>query len=416
MLFWYDNTVETPSCVYGATSGRSHKGIDVSTSSDNLNVYATCPGTAILVADASRDDWGNYVCIQDDEENRHYYCHLATASVAEGQQVAAGDVIGVVGSSGKTTPGQPALYLHYEVRTPGYGPGDAVDPTPWCRLPNAVGTTWNHPAALPGGPSADTPAPAPSSPLNHTLYGNIEFYRSDSQLMNDAIDRLVVRVHAYREQYHKKTLLLTGCASASGTSMLAINLSIALSLAGWKTLLVDADLRKGNRYKRLGKELDRGLSNYLEKPIPLQDTIYATNHPNLSYVPCGASGTSAVRLLCSEKMNTFIAQVSTQYDFVIFDCPAVTVVPDATVLFPSVDGIALIAALENTTKKQLALAKREAAKISDKYYGLIINCVDKKQYGVFFPQYDYFDKKKMRKQHKKWIKQETREKRQGGNG
>lgn len=172
-------------------------------------------------------------------------------------------------------------------------------------------------------------------------------------------------------------------------------------MAGWNTLLIDSDLRKGNRYKRLGQRAKTGMSDYLEGLVAEEKILYRTNHQNLRYIPCGASGVSAVRLLCSERMRGLIKRMRWEYDFIILDTPAVTVAPDATVLFPYVDGIALVAALDRTNRKQLALAKRAADKFSDKYYGLIVNCVDKKQYARAIPQYDYFAEKRLNKLHKR---------------
>ena len=50
-----------------------------------------------------------------------WYCHQATQAVAVGQQVAAGEPIGTVGSTGNTT----GPHLHLEVRPHG---GEPVDP------------------------------------------------------------------------------------------------------------------------------------------------------------------------------------------------------------------------------------------------------------------------------------------------
>ena len=232
---------------------------------------------------------------------------------------------------------------------------------------------------------------------------NIEFYRSDSQFINDAIDRLLMEVCFYKKEFNKKTVLLTGCGSSNGTTMIAINLAIVLSIAGCRTLLVDADLKKRNKYKRLGRDVRKGLSNYLDGESNVEEITYPTNYRDLSYIPCGASNTGSARLLCSGKMNCFIQERKDEYDFIIFDTPSVTVVPDAKVMFPSMDGIALVMSLNATTKKQLANARREAGQFGDKYCGLIINCVDKKEYERIFPQYDYFGAKRMTKQHKKWI-------------
>jgi len=231
----------------------------------------------------------------------------------------------------------------------------------------------------------------------------ISLYRSDSSLMDDAVGRLIVKLYSYREKHGKSSILLTGCNPGCGTTTTAINLAIALAGAGWNTLLVDVDMRKGMKYKRL-TGAGVGLSDYLERRMEIDSIVFRTSKAKLRYVSCGLPETNTVRLLCSERMERFVAETRDAFDFIVFDCPSLSVVPDATVLFPSVDCISLVLALGSTTKKQLAAAKREVSKHPDKYTGLIINRVDKRQYKRLFPQFDYFEEANMRRAHRRSIR------------
>ena len=231
----------------------------------------------------------------------------------------------------------------------------------------------------------------------------VSLYHSSNRLMNDAIDRLVVKLYIYKHQYQKNTILLSGCGTRNGTTMIAINLAVALAGAGWSTLLVDADMRKRMKYKRLNSDI-AGLSDYLEGDAEVTGIICPTDKEKLYYVKCGEPKTNAVRLLSSRRMLDFVSTTSDKFDFVVFDCPSLTVVPDATVLFSSVDLISLVLALNCSTKKQLARAKQEIAKYDDKYAGLIVNRVDRKQYKNAFPQHNYFEEGNIRKLHLRALK------------
>lgn len=234
--------------------------------------------------------------------------------------------------------------------------------------------------------------------------GVIELYNSYSQVMNDAIDRVVVKVHNYKQEYNKKSILMTGCNPACGVTTLAIHLASALSLSGWKTLLVDCDLRKGNQYKRLGRDIEFGLANYLSKKASLEQITNKTNLELLDYISCGSMTRNAVRLLCSSDMTKFMETSYERYDYIIFDMPSLSIVPDATILFPYVDGIILVAALHQTTKKQLWDSKQLMEKTGDKYYGLLINQVDMGLYEHSVKDYDYFRQDELDKRYKKNVK------------
>lgn len=95
-----------------------HKGVDF-TAADK-NVYATVSGT-VRVVGFDPNGWGRYISIGDDDNLRHLYCHLERAVVNEGVKVKAGQLIGVMGSTGNST----GVHLHYQVNDANGTPKDA---------------------------------------------------------------------------------------------------------------------------------------------------------------------------------------------------------------------------------------------------------------------------------------------------
>lgn len=99
---------------------RSHKGIDLA-SPMGSPIYATADGVV------TRADWfssyGLYISLDHGAQLETRYGHLSRLNVAEGQVVRKGDLIGYVGSTGRST----GPHLHYEVRIA----GTAVNPVPY---------------------------------------------------------------------------------------------------------------------------------------------------------------------------------------------------------------------------------------------------------------------------------------------
>jgi murein DD-endopeptidase MepM/ murein hydrolase activator NlpD len=99
---------------------RNHKGIDLA-QPVGTPVYATADG---LVGKAEWfSSYGNYIQIEHGGEMETRYAHLSGYAVTAGQFVHKGDLIGYVGTTGRST----GPHLHYEVRIA----GEAVDPTPY---------------------------------------------------------------------------------------------------------------------------------------------------------------------------------------------------------------------------------------------------------------------------------------------
>ena len=93
--------------------GQPHGGVD----------FAVSTGTPVMAANDGvvvgtpydADGFGNYVQIQHKDGHSSYYGHLSSKGVSEGQEVNAGQVVGVSGNSGNST----GPHLHFEVRRGG---------------------------------------------------------------------------------------------------------------------------------------------------------------------------------------------------------------------------------------------------------------------------------------------------------
>lgn len=118
---WTDKTYP-----YGGTKGgslRPHTGVEFVVP-EGTPVLAASGGTVIAAGDDSTilfgpqtDFYGNLVVVQADRSNGaqpvfHLYGHLSEVLVAVGQQIAAGEIIGLSGSTGVAD----GPHLHFEVR------------------------------------------------------------------------------------------------------------------------------------------------------------------------------------------------------------------------------------------------------------------------------------------------------------
>lgn len=91
---------------------RFHEGMDF-TANTGTDVYATGNGTVSF--SGWRQGFGNCVIINHGFNYESLYAHLVKSLVREGQQVRRGDIIALVGSTGKST----GPHLHYEVHYKG---------------------------------------------------------------------------------------------------------------------------------------------------------------------------------------------------------------------------------------------------------------------------------------------------------
>ena len=96
---------------------RFHAGLDLA-AAPNEPVHAVAFGTVIEAGWAG--NWGRRIRIRHPGGTESLYAHLATILVKEDQEVTRGEVIGLLGRSGRTT----GHHLHFGL----YLEGKAVDP------------------------------------------------------------------------------------------------------------------------------------------------------------------------------------------------------------------------------------------------------------------------------------------------
>ncbi len=225
----------------------------------------------------------------------------------------------------------------------------------------------------------------------------LEIYKNESFVLNDAFDQAVMNLHILKKQNGYKSFVICGCEAGDGTTTVAINLAAALADSGWKTVLVDGDMRKKNDYKRLNKNASEGLSDYLMGRLSLDNVIYETTTENLYYIPCGELIDNPVRLLCSNNMNTAREELSKKFDFVIFDMPAINAAMDVKVIATELDATILVSAIGKTSKNGLVEAANTLKEVNANVIGTIVNKTDMDQYVACHEDYDYFQNEKYAK-------------------
>uniref|UniRef100_UPI0040579507 peptidoglycan DD-metalloendopeptidase family protein n=1 Tax=Alistipes sp. TaxID=1872444 RepID=UPI0040579507 len=95
---------------FGPRRRRPHRGIDLSLKMGDP-IYATFSGK-VRISQYNRGGYGNLVVIRHDNGLETYYGHLSERKVVPGQWVEAGQIIGLGGSTGRSS----GPHLHFETR------------------------------------------------------------------------------------------------------------------------------------------------------------------------------------------------------------------------------------------------------------------------------------------------------------
>ena len=169
---------------------------------------------------------------------------------------------------------------------------------------------------------------------------------------------------------------ITSPGPGDGKSLISANLAVSFADAGYDTLLIDGDTRRGEQYRTFGVERRPGLLDYLDQKLPTDRVIYQTQHPRLSLIPAGSRMQRGPELLGSTQMGELIDNVRRRFQVVLIDSPPLGAGVDPFVLGTASGAIAVILRA-GETDRQLAHAKLQLLdRLPIRLIGAILNDVD----------------------------------------
>jgi len=173
-----------------------------------------------------------------------------------------------------------------------------------------------------------------------------------------------------------RVLLITSAVPNEGKSTIATNLARAMALGGSKVLLVDGDLRKGHIHERLNLKLKPGLHELLRQTEGCESAIQTTDLANFFFMARGSVSRNPGDLFLSPAFDVILAQLRTQFDYVLIDSSPVFAADDSSTLAPKVDGTLFVVRSRFTHARAVREALELLFQRQAKVLGLILNRSD----------------------------------------
>ena len=173
-----------------------------------------------------------------------------------------------------------------------------------------------------------------------------------------------------------RVFLITSAIPGEGKTFTSSNFAATLAQQGFRTLLIDADLRKPSVSKLFFNEnLQPGLSEVLMGSAPLDQAIVPTKVENLSVLPAGGIAPNPSELLAHAQFDEIVQKLKEQYDRIVIDSSPVLAVRDPLLLAKSVDACCLIVRAGRSPSKASVQAVRLLAEAETPASGIVLNSV-----------------------------------------
>ncbi len=171
-------------------------------------------------------------------------------------------------------------------------------------------------------------------------------------------------------------VLITGPTPGVGKSFVTANFAALMAAAGRRTLLIDADLRRGHTHQYFGLQRHGGLSELIAGSLTVQQTVHRQVVPNLDFLATGQLPPNPSELLVSESFKSTLEKLSDQYDLVVIDTPPVLVAADTSTVATHAGTVLLVARADESTMGEIKESTRRLAMGGKAATGMLLNAMD----------------------------------------
>ncbi len=191
--------------------------------------------------------------------------------------------------------------------------------------------------------------------------------------------------------FRHSTILITSATAGEGKSLVSANLAAAYAVAGYRTVLIDADLRTPRLSTMFGTYPARlisshqavhGLSSLVsaittagsDRATLEHAALLRTPIDNLLFLPAGPEPANPAELLDSRAMSLLLTDLARIADIVIIDSPPLLPVSDAVGLARHVASVILVAAV-GTSHRSALRRSRQVLAAHPRVLGVVANRV-----------------------------------------
>ncbi|MCO5223480.1 MAG: polysaccharide biosynthesis tyrosine autokinase [Thermomicrobiales bacterium] len=154
-----------------------------------------------------------------------------------------------------------------------------------------------------------------------------------------------------------KTLAVTSAGPSEGKSTVVANLAVAMSQAGYKVVVVDADMRRPAQQEAFNLSNERGLSTLLARSdVEWQSVARMNADLDLKVITSGPIPPNPGDLLKSPRFAALLGTLADEADMVIVDTPPALAVSDALVVADVATDVLLVARSGETRVDRLQAA------------------------------------------------------------
>jgi capsular exopolysaccharide synthesis family protein len=174
-------------------------------------------------------------------------------------------------------------------------------------------------------------------PLHKNKKAKVEVFNDSNSEFTESYRSLRTNLPTKKEDGTANVILVTSTVENEGKTTLISNLASVFQMAGYKSIILNLDLRKPTLHSYFDLDNEKGMSSYLSGDDSIQDIIFSTRYPDLHVITSGPIPHNPSELILSHKFNSLLDILKTRYDYIFIDSAPVGLVSDTIHLMKFTD-------------------------------------------------------------------------------
>jgi capsular exopolysaccharide synthesis family protein len=205
-------------------------------------------------------------------------------------------------------------------------------------------------------------------------------------ILTESVDATrTMLLHAARVE-SVQVVMITSAVAGEGKTSLSCHLAASLARAGFRTLLIDGDLRNPTAHRLFELPNDAGFCELLRGEADLAQVTRPTVLPELSVITGGQWDGRAAQGLAQHRALDLFARLRAEYDLILVDSSPVLPVADALLIGQSADAVIFSVLREVSRLPSLQLASQRLAALGVRTLGAVLSGVPG---GLYVSSYTY---------------------------
>lgn len=211
---------------------------------------------------------------------------------------------------------------------------------------------------------------------------------SDALVVQNAAKTLLANIRFASVDRPVKSIVLTSSVPNEGKSTVAYNLAQAIASSGKRTLIVECDMRRRSLADMVGARARHGIYAVLSGQVELDEALVATSHRNLFFLDSEPHIPNPADILSSQRFRKLVAQMESNFDYVVIDTPPVGTFVDAAIIATLADATALVVRERFVKRAELQNAYDQLKKADANVIGVIMNMCEAESSEYYYAYYN----------------------------